>query len=87
MSQGSYEIQFLPSARKELERISSPHHDRILAAITALADDPRPVGCVKLAGQQAYRIRVGNYRVIYQIADAKLIIVIVKVGHRRDVYR
>jgi mRNA interferase RelE/StbE len=55
--------------------------------IGSLADNPRPVGCEKLSGQEKYRIRQGNCRIIYSIRDAELIVWVVKVGHRREVYR
>lgn len=61
---------------------------RIIAKIEALADDPRPSGCVKMAGElDPRRIHSGNYRILYQIQDRQLVIAVVKVGHRRDVYR
>jgi mRNA interferase RelE/StbE len=60
---------------------------RILQRIRSLADDPRPAGCEKLPGQERYRVRQGTYRIIYEIEDARLIVLVVKIGHRRDVYR
>jgi mRNA interferase RelE/StbE len=60
---------------------------RIVEKIEALADDPRPAGSVKLTGHGAYRIRVGDYRVIYAVADDQLVVLVVEVGHRREVYR
>lgn len=83
-----YRIEITRAAAKELASVTQPTRDRIKAAIHALADDPRPPGCAKLAGfQSAYRIRVGSYRVIYDIRDQVRIVTVVKVGHRRDVYR
>lgn len=85
---GRYEINIKPSAAKELERIGTKKdRARIIAAIHALAKDPRPSGCTKLSGADGYRIRVGAYRVIYTIQDNRLIITVIKIGHRRDVYR
>jgi len=60
---------------------------RIVAKIHALASNPRPVGCDKLSGEEKYRIRQGDYRILYQIVDHELIVTVVKVGNRRDVYR
>ena len=77
-----------PSAVKEIEAIS-PKKDRqrIVGRITKLADNPRPPGCEKLSGQEKYRIRQGRYRIVYSIEDQDLIVYVVKVGHRKDVYR
>jgi mRNA interferase RelE/StbE len=60
---------------------------RIDAAIVALAETPRPAGCVKVAGRDAWRIRIGDYRVIYEIHDGILVVVILELGHRRQIYR
>jgi mRNA interferase RelE/StbE len=83
----SYELVFKKSVAKDLRGL--PKHDvkRILLRIRSLADDPRPEGCEKLSGQERYRIRQGSYRVVYAIEDSRLIVLIVKVAHRRDVYR
>ena len=81
-----YEIRFLPSVRKDLRGIARPAVRRILAAIDQLAEQPRPSASKKLSGLDLYRIRVGVYRIVYEIRDHDLIIVVVKVGHRRDVY-
>ena len=83
----TYEIRFLPSVRKDLRGLPQPAVRRILNAIDRLADDPRPSNCSKLTGHDLYRIRVGVYRVVYEVHDRDLVIVVVKVGHRRDVYR
>ncbi|HSH80929.1 MAG TPA: type II toxin-antitoxin system RelE/ParE family toxin [Herpetosiphonaceae bacterium] len=74
-------------AQRALERINEPDYSRITAAIQALADNPRPHGCKKLEGQDAWRIRIGDYRVIYEINERALVVTVVKVGNRRDVYR
>jgi mRNA interferase RelE/StbE len=58
-----------------------------MAAIDALADDPRPSGCAKLAGRDDYRIRVGDYRVVYAVDDDKRVVLIARIAHRREVYR
>lgn len=83
-----YSIEFETSAVKVLRRIQRSWQVRISTAIKALAADPRPHGCTKLSGHaDAYRIRVGDYRVVYTINDAIRIIRIEKIGHRREVYR
>ncbi len=83
-----YEVLIKPSARKELEAIGLKRdRQRIVAAILALADDPRPSGCRKLSGRDKYRIRCGDYRVVYSVEDFVLVVTIVKVGHRSDLYR
>lgn len=84
----SFRIEFARSATKDLRGIDRQWIPRILAAVEALADDPRPVGCKKLArSEHTFRIRVGDYRVIYDIQGAALVVCVVRVRHRRDVYR
>lgn len=83
----TYEISYARGVKKDFKKIDRRHHARIIAAILRLAADPRPVGCRKLVGLPHYRIRVGDYRAVYGIDDGKLIILIVEVGHRRDIYR
>ncbi|MFO0983040.1 MAG: type II toxin-antitoxin system RelE/ParE family toxin [Planctomycetota bacterium] len=83
----NYEVVIKPSAVKELESVRLNDRRRIAIKIMALANNPRPPGCEKLSGLERYRFRQGNDRVIYEIEDARLIVVAVKVGHRRDVYR
>jgi mRNA interferase RelE/StbE len=82
----SYKITIKRSAAKELEKIVLPDRKRIVEKILLLADDPRPLGCKKLSGQEKYRLWQGDYRVLYEIQDDILIITVVKIGHRRDVY-
>lgn len=82
-----YEIVFRKSVRKDLEPIPKRDVQRILADITELANDPRPPQSRKLSGSEKYRLRCGVYRVLYEIQDAVLIVCVVKVGHRRKVYR
>jgi len=83
-----YEILIKPSARKELEAIGlKKDRQRIVEAILSLAESPCPMGCRKLSGKDKYRIRCGVYRVVYSIQDVVLVVTIMKVGHRRDVYR
>lgn len=85
----SYRLLIKPSAAKEIEAVGQKaDRQRIVARIGALADDPRPSGCEKLVGEiDRYRLRVGRYRVLYAIEDAGLVVLVVKVGHRREVYR
>jgi mRNA interferase RelE/StbE len=83
----SYAIEILRSARKQLERIAADHQERVLTALEALAQTPRPDGCSKLTGREAWRIRIGDYRVVYEIDDEAKIVVIVVIAHRRDAYR
>ena len=83
----SYSIQLTRSAAKELERIPLKDRRRIVDRITALADDPRPAGSERLSGDDKYRIRQGDYRILYEIVDHELIVAVVRVGHRREVYR
>jgi len=82
----SYRITIKRSASKEIDKIALKDRKRIIIKIRSLASDPRPPGSKKLSGQEKYRIRQGDYRILYQIEDGELIIVVVKVGHRRDVY-
>jgi mRNA interferase RelE/StbE len=83
----SYELVFRKSVAKDLRAFPKKDVKRILQRISSLALDPRPAGCEKLSGQERYRIRQGAYRIIYEIVDATLVVLVVKVGHRRDVYR
>ena len=84
----SYRIEIKPQAEKALTRIPNPHRRRVAAAIDALARTPRPAGCAKLAGaEDAYRIRVGDYRIVYEVHDRVLVVYIIRIAHRKDVYR
>lgn len=83
----SYELRFKRSVRKDLRAIANADVRRILDCIEALRSQPRPKGCEKLTGAERYRVRVGVYRVVYEIIDQQLIVIVVKVGHRRQVYR
>jgi mRNA interferase RelE/StbE len=83
-----YELRVLPRARKQLERIPADTRQRVADRLNALADNPRPHGSVKLAGTEAqYRIRVGDYRVLYEIRDAVLLVLVIAIGAREHVYR
>ena len=85
----SYRVLIKPSAAKEIEAVDQKKdRQRIVASILALADEPRPMGSEKLAGQtDRYRIRIGRYRVVYSIADDDLVVLVVWVADRKDVYR
>ena len=83
-----YLIEFRPSALKAYNNLPRPDRNRVERAIDALASQPRPSGAKKLVAElNLWRIRVGSYRVIYRIEDDKLLILVVKIGHRKDVYR
>jgi mRNA interferase RelE/StbE len=83
-----YQIQIAPSAVRQLRKLPQSVQERIVRRVEALAADPRPRGSVKLEGEaDLYRIRVGVYRVVYQVRDNELIVLVLRVGHRRDVYR
>ena len=84
----SYQIEFVKQAAKQFKTLPTEEQQRLQSKIDALASEPRPVGVVKLVGEEdLYRIRVGDYRLIYAIQDAILLVLILKIGHRRDVYR
>ncbi len=83
----SYKIVFKKSVAKDLRQIPEEDIQRILKHVDSLKDDPRPAGVEKLCADEKYRIRQGNYRILYMIEDEIVTITIVKVGHRRDVYR
>jgi mRNA interferase RelE/StbE len=82
-----YKLTFKKSVTKDLRSISKQDLKRIIERFDELTNNPRPVGCEKLSGQERYRIRQGDYRIIYEIRDDVLVVVVVKVGHRREVYR
>ncbi len=85
----SYKVLIKPSAAREIEAVDSKiNRQRIVTRILALAREPRPVGCEKLAGESnRYRVRVGSYRIVYSVADAELLVLVVRVADRKDVYR
>jgi mRNA interferase RelE/StbE len=82
-----YRLVFKRSVSKDLRTLPKGGIARILKCIQSLAEEPRPGGCEKLSGQDRYRVRQGVYRIIYEIQDDVLTVVVVKVGHRREVYR
>ncbi len=83
----AYRILIKPSAVKELEALAKRHRQHIAKRIQGLSQDPRPPGCEKLSAEEKYRFRRGQYRVIYAVDDAQRTVVVVKIGHRREVYR
>lgn len=82
-----YELRFKPSVAKDLRDVPPADVRRILARIETLRDDPRPPTSEKLSAQERYRLRQGHYRILYTVSDAEVVVEVVKVGHRRDVYR
>jgi|TARA_B110000881_G_C18486719_1_gene469557 mRNA interferase RelE/StbE len=84
---GKYKLQIKKSAEKELRKIPKRELIKIINKIQNLSEDPHPVGSIKLSNQEKYRLRIGNYRVLYKVEDNILTIFIIKVGHRKDIYR
>ncbi len=82
-----YEVLMEPPARRVLAKLPRDIQARLLARIELLGTNPRPQGAVKLSGHEAYRVRVGDYRIIYSVLDDRLLVLVVDVGHRREVYR
>lgn len=84
----SYKIVIKPSASKDLENVAHKKvRQQVVERILQLAGEPRPRGCLKLTNREAYRIRQGDYRILYEIDDYNFLVTIVAIGHRRDVYR
>lgn len=84
----SYRVEFTSAAAKELKKLDPGVRRRILLVIADLERDPRPNGCKKLVGESnAWRIRIGDYRVLYEVLDGVLVVTVVRVAHRREVYR
>ncbi|PSQ53739.1 MAG: type II toxin-antitoxin system mRNA interferase toxin, RelE/StbE family [Bacteroidetes bacterium QH_10_64_37] len=83
----NYETYILRRAQKALSKIQQQDQERIVEAIWDLENDPRPHGCKKLSGREGWRVRVGQYRVIYEIDDESKEVTVLDIGHRRDVYR
>jgi mRNA interferase RelE/StbE len=83
-----YEIIIKPAAEKSLDRIPKPNRSRIADALEKLRNNPRPPGVLKMSGaENLWRIRIGDYRVVYEIHDDRLIVLVLRVAHRKDVYR
>lgn len=84
---GKYDLRVRPSVWKDAERIPKKDLKKILVRMESLRDDPRPSSSLKLSGLEYYRIRQGDYRIVYEIADPHLAVVVAKIGHRSKVYR
>jgi mRNA interferase RelE/StbE len=82
-----YDLVFKKSVARDLRDIPKKDVARILKCFDAIADDPRGPGCEKLTGRDRYRVRQGTYRILYEIQDDVLVVIVVRVGHRREVYR
>jgi len=82
-----YELAFRESVAKDLKAVPKKDVARILKRIKALRDEPRPAGCEKLSAQERYRVRQGVYRIVYELLDSRLLVIIVKVAHRSKVYK
>ena len=83
----AYKLFFKKSVLKDFDSIPKKDLKRILSRIESLSEDPRPKGCEKLTGQERYRLRQGGYRIVYSIQDDELTVWVVKVGHRKHIYR
>ncbi len=85
---GCYQVEWTRPAKKDMRKLPAQEVSRVFAAVNLLKDDPYPAGSLKLSGSdEGYRIRVGNYRVIYAVLEELVIVKIAKVGHRKDIYR
>jgi mRNA interferase RelE/StbE len=82
----NYQVLVFPRAQKSLARLEKPIFERVRDALAGLAQDPRPPGCKKLIDRNGWRIRVGDYRVIYEIDDPKRVVTVLHIGHRSDIY-
>ena len=83
----SYQVIFDPGAAREFDKLPRAQRRRMASLIDDLAEDPRPAGAEKLTDVDAYKIRVGDYRIVYTVKDRSLVVLIVKVGNRRDIYK
>ncbi|RJF43831.1 type II toxin-antitoxin system RelE/ParE family toxin [Actinomyces sp. 2119] len=84
----SYRVELTAAAARQVRKIRRPARDRVLSAIEQLADNPRPDGARKLVGERtAWRIRAGDYRLIYDVVDSELLVSVVRTAHRREVYQ
>jgi len=82
-----YKVSILRGAQKELANLPMEAYEQVKNAILSLAEEPRPIGCKKLTARQGWRIRANDYRILYEINDAQRTILVMHIGHRRDVYR
>ncbi len=83
----TYKVRLERKAQKNLAKVAEPYYSNIKTAILDLGKNPRPPGCIKLKGRDAFRIRIANYRIIYEIQDAILLVDVVDLGHRKDIYK
>lgn len=83
----AYTIVLSRTAQKQLDKLPDAAADKIMETLEMLADNPRPPGCKKLKGRQGYRIRTGDYRILYEVEDSQLLVLVLAIGHRRDIYR
>ena len=83
----NYDLRIKPSAVKELEDLQAKDRRRIVSKIRNLAEEPRPRGCEKLSGRDRYRLRQGDFRILFEVDDGAQTVTVVKIGHRREVYR
>jgi len=83
----TFSVYILRSAQKQLAKINRQDRLRIISSIKMLAENPRPEGCKKLSGRPAWRIRIGSYRVLYEIHDKRLLVLVISVGHRKNIYK
>ena len=84
---GRYKLLFRKSVAQDMRHIPSRDVRRLIAVVDSLSEDPRPAGGEKLSGQERYRVRQGDYRIVYEINDDETTVIVVRVGHRKDVYR
>ena len=82
-----YKVELRRNAKKALDRIQEQEHPKIISALLGLEQNPRPLGVEKVRGTELWRIREGDYRLVYYIDDGEKIITVVRIGHRRDIYR
>jgi mRNA interferase RelE/StbE len=82
-----YRLDITEAARRQLRRLDPSVQNRVLSAVHELADTPRPHGCLKMRGETSYRIRVGDYRIVYEIHDRIITVIVVGIGNRKDIYR
>ena len=83
----AYRVEVLRGAQQDLLRLGPTLHDRAIKVLSSLAEEPRPGGSQKLSGLDAHRIRVADYRIVYRVIDADRLVLVLRIGHRRDVYR
>ena len=83
----AYTIVLSRTCQKQLDKLPDETADRIMDSLETLADDPRPPGCKKLKSRQGYRLRTGDYRILYEVEDDQLLVLVFAIGHRRDIYR